>query len=282
MKTRHLVLTLQYLLASIALSVEKTADVTPPDVESICDLLRAELRTHKRNYPMDVLFFDINNDGIPEALVSEREFQRRNWENNWHLHRFKDGEWRLGLFVKDEDLFGDGNCVSAKDDDFFSLTEAGQKSKLILINSDGWKIFDNPAFDYEYTQDAYEIIIDDEGYLEKKPIPELTRHCFGKYNEDKDAYELNLDLPEISKKLVPLSTEAFYPQEKDVGKEATAVADVQESKPASPSQVKGKKTVGGAVAGQDEAVSLPSHLWLYVCILLGALGAVLYFVRRKR
>ena len=266
----------------IILTLKRTKVTQPVDTERICDLLRAELRTYKRSHPIDVLFFDINNDGIPDALVSEREFQYRNWANNWHLHRFKDGEWRLGFFGKDEGQFGDGNCVAACENDFFSLTEEGQKPKLILINSEGWKIFDNPAFDYEYTQDAYEIIIDGEGYLEKIPIPELTRHCFGKYNEDEDVVELNLDLPEISKKLVPLSSETCYPQENDVDKEASVGIEVPKSEPPSPSLVKGKvPKADGAVAGQGEAVSPTSRVWLYASIFLAALGAVCYFVWRK-
>jgi hypothetical protein len=51
---------------------------------------------------------------------------------------------------------------------------------------------------------------------------------------------------------------------------ATAEVEMQEDK------------ADGLLAEQDGVVSPTSHLWLYVCVLLGALCAVFYFVRRKK
>ena len=64
---------------------------------------------------------------------------------------------------------------------------------------------------------------------------------------------------------------------------ATAEAEVQEGEKTSPSSGKVER-LNGVVVEQEksENESNPNRLWLYVCIVLGVLCAVLYFVRRKR
>jgi len=60
-------------------------------------------------------------------------------------------------------------------------------------------------------------------------------------------------------------------------------AGVQEGEKTSSSQGKFAKQDGAVVEREkSENESNPNRLWLYVCILLGTLCAVFYFVRRKR
>ena len=72
--------TLFFAVAYLGISyMSLTQDVQPPsNIEDPYNLLRANLRKQQEQASLesptiDVLFFDINHDGIPEVLISIRE-----------------------------------------------------------------------------------------------------------------------------------------------------------------------------------------------------------------
>ena len=277
MKTKYLFFA---LICFGAICISLAEDTRPADKESICDLLRVKLCEAQEDCPIDVLFFDLNNDGIPDALVSLRMDTSPGGCHGdiWELYRFENGEWQISPHKAGDD-YDPLDYVHARGDDFFSLTEEGQKPKLFLVYSSWGR--NSLAEDTEVTQKGYEITIDNEGYLKAISVPELSTNYFPRYDEKNDAFWL--ESTEMEEKLVPVPVVTLDPPQKDEVKEAlpvaTAEADVQDGEQgetASPSQTKG----GGT--RDDEAVpqSNRNRLWLYAVIAL-ALFAVFYFVRKK-
>ncbi|MCL1920798.1 MAG: hypothetical protein FWG50_06925, partial [Kiritimatiellaeota bacterium] len=222
MNCKHLFFTLLCVGLSIMLNA---------NTEDICDVLRKELKTFKGSgdNPIDVLFFDINHDGLPDALVSERVDKSAGGchGNLWYLYRFENGEWQY-MFKEDGDP-DSYNSVSARVDGFYSLTEEGQKPKLFLVYE--FYARNYPTADTEVHQNGYEIAIDNEGYLKAIPVPELTTNYFPRYDEELDA--VWMATTEMQDKLVPLAIETFDPREAQKPDEKKqAVADDSEGRAA--------------------------------------------------
>ena len=264
-----------------------TVSAINADTEGIYDLLRKQLNTFERseNVPIDVLFFDINYDGVPDALLSYREEQRSSGRrgNGWDLFRFKNGEWERSPFKKmDDGSFDPSNDVCARGDDFYSLTEDGQKPKLVLVYSWNEKK-DNGVMHYDK---AYKITIDDEGYLKTIPIPELTVEGLYPYEGDEDAFSFPDFGPEyamLAKRLVPLSIESFYPQKKNEDGKPPPVATAEQEGVAqvSPSSHEGEEKLGmrNEELGIGEKKET-NHLWLYAGVVF-LLVTAFYFLRKR-
>ena len=221
----------------------------PSKVEELYALIREDLdwRETRSDAPIAVLFFDINHDGILEALGSLQEDIASGGchGNGWYLYRFKNGKWQQSLLPNGNDPSYDP--VFARGDDFFSLTEKGQKPKLILVYSAYGRTLNDPTYDWDISHIAWEITMDGGGYLKTIPIPELTTNIFGIFNVDKEYIECDWQPPEIYKKLVPLPLGVPQPLQDDEGK----------------------------------AENKTSRLLLYAGILFLIL-AVIYFVRRTK
>jgi hypothetical protein len=234
--------------------------------------------------PMDVLFFDINRDGILDALVSER------WDrsyggfhgNDWCLYQFKNGEWQQNPLKEiNGDNYDRSNEVFAKVDDFYCLTRDGQKPKLVFVFSASRKETDGIMFYNE----ACEVTIDSDGYLKTIPIPELSGTVLAPYPEDDDSIgtlDVGDEYKALTKLLVPLSVESFYPQEKNEGENAqpVATADAGIGQHASPPNREEKSEIRN---GESETTTQKSihRLWLYVGIVLCVFCTVFFFLRKR-
>ena len=275
------------------------------DKEGICDLLRKQLNTFERpeNIPIDVLFFDINHDGIPDALLSYREEQRGGGSrgNLWALFQFKNGEWeRNPLKETDDDNWSSYNSVFARGDDFYSLTMDGQKPKLVLVFSSSL----NEGYGWLHDNTACEITIDSEGYLKTIPIPELTNESLVPHEGNElppfdvlppHLQSLVTNIPsqasiEMRKLLVPLSREVFYLPKPEDGKSPTVATAGQEGRAQASPPSRANVAAASLPSAEDETQRLeavatidtpPNRLWLYLAILPIILATGFYFLRRK-
>ena len=253
---------------------------TPADTEGIRDLLRKEVSPFDGfpNVPIDILFFDINHDGIPDALVSHRFDTDAGGchGNDWSLYRFENGEWNQSPFKEtNDDNWSNYNSVFARGNDFYTLTEDGQKPKLFLIYFSRCRQLDG---EMEFSQDGHEITIDNEGYLKTIPIPALSTNYVPR--EDEAGYWL--ETTEMQKKLTPLSIETVHVQRKNEDEKAQPVATAEEENSGTrneKSEIK-KPTVTGT-GNEPEQQKETNRLWLYLALALGGLCAVFYFLRKK-
>jgi len=106
-----------------------------------------------KEYPEDphimVFLFDVDNDGVPEAFVTYKGDFYNGMGCIWNVYKYKDGKWRWTQWD-----------VQAFTCDFYSLTEEGQKPKLVVV-----------CVNMEERQ-VYHITSDKEGNLKKIPMPE--------------------------------------------------------------------------------------------------------------
>ena len=265
------------------------------NTENNCDLLRKKLSVFERpeNDPVDVLFFDINHDGIPDALVSER-FDKSfggNHGNLWYLYRFENGEWQYKFKKIDEDIDGYNN-VYARGDDFYSLTMDGQKPKLVLV----YTSHNNEGYGWLQDDSAHEITIDEDGYLKAIPIPELTTQYLSPYEGSElppfDVLPPHLknivtNIPsqasiEMGKLLVPLSIESFYPQKKneDGKSPPVATAGKEDVAQVSPSNHEGEEKLGMRNEELGIEKEGANRLWLYAGVVF-LLATAFYFLRKR-
>ena len=261
-----------------------------PDTRGICDLLKKEYETVK-DTPIDFLFFDIDHDGVVDALVSWRDHRSGTGGvgNGWALYRFENGEWIQSPFKK----MDDGSCDPSNDvfgrfDSFHSLTRDGQPPKLICVFKFYSKEFDGMRI-MEY---AHEVTIDGEGYLKAIPVPELMMEYDAPYDETKGDYifpDLGDDYYALKKQLVPLPTETVIPneaQKPDTDTPATAGVSADEDDKANvslPTPSGKSETKNPAVTnadGKGEEQGSPPNRWPYLAILPLIL-AVFYFLRKK-
>jgi len=278
MKTKYLFLALICFGASYMNWAQDTQP--PPDTKAPYNLLRADLSKRQASSEgpaIDVLFFDINHDGIPEALISAREniYGGGARGNDWILHQFKDGEWQMTPPYKTDDEYPIAplNCVFARGDDFFSLIRKGENPKLALIYS--WESKEDEGI--KYSQDACEITMDAEGFLKTIPIPELTSEYVVVWDDiDNDRWP---ESPKFEYELVPLQTEAFLSPGENKYRERRQREIDGDLPPVITAEVQ------DGSGGIPAVATLPTagdrrYLWLYVAIAL-ALCGVFYFVRKK-
>jgi len=280
-----------FILACFGASCMNLAQDTQPlsDERGIRDLLWKKLEPldYSPDTPIDVLFFDINHDGITDALVSYRENQ---WGgglhgNDWNLWRYKDGEWQEISYKKlDEYTIDPSSCVYARGDDFYSLTKDGQPQKLILAYSWAGNEFGDDFSKHIEVQNACEITIDDEGYLKTIPFPELTWRVVDTYDGNGDiviAEKIDPKALELQKQLVPLDIEwRFPPKPEDDKSPSVATAEQEGGAQASPPSREGEELeIRKEESGIEKEKA--NRLWLYAALAL-LLSAVFYFVRRKK
>jgi len=264
---------------------------TFPNERGIYDSLWKKLDPpdHCPDVPIDVLFFDINHDGIPDALVSYREDQCGGGchGNDWDLWQYKDGEWQKSPYKKlDEYTYDPSNSVYARGDDFYSLTQDGQKPKLILAYTSVYKDWEDDLLVFKFRQSACEITIDDEGYLKTIPIPELTVDVEATQNEAENVLvipDLGEEYDALNKLLVPLSIETSFLHNPKDGKPPPAVTAEQEGvAQVSSSTREGEEKLGiGDKESRIEKQETPNRLWLYLTILPCIL-VILYLMWRKK
>ena len=170
-----------------------------------------------------VLFFDLNNDGVLDALVGYcTEAQRGDGKvYRWTAYQYKDGEWQCG-----EDQ-GDGGIGFITFDNqfhfFHILTTQGQKPKLI------WAAESLPIENYILvgTLTTQQVVINDDGYLRRHPLPGIVEN--GHYYADwcvEDIYSKGLKPSPY--KLEPVQFHVV--QRKDTAQEGdTADTDPEDS-----------------------------------------------------
>ena len=217
MKLRYLFFTLACVGAGVIILVQDGQQ--PLDAEGICDLLRADCRKYQAsassNEPaLNVLFFDINRDGTPDALKSFREDTCGGGchGNGWSYYLFKDGEWQYGPFREDDDPNDEYNDVFARGDDFYSLAVEGEKPKLVLIYTSFGRTDDGRRACADH---ACEVTIDGDGYLKTIPIPELSgTGLIGSDGDENPPVEEppSQETLAMRKRLTFLSIETFLPQ----------------------------------------------------------------------
>ncbi|MCL1920942.1 MAG: hypothetical protein FWG50_07670 [Kiritimatiellaeota bacterium] len=301
MNYKHLFFALLCVGLNNALVVLLSADEAQPlqDERRVRDLLMEYMKGFSlfENQPVDILFFDINHDGILDALVSFRMDKSYGGchGNDWMLFRFENGEWEQSPFknMPDGSLDPSGD-VWARGDDFYSLTRDGQPPKLVLIYSGS----SNVGYGIHQGHDAHEITIDDEGYLKTIPIPELTTQELVPHDGGElpplDVLPPNLkdivtNIPsrevlekrrEMSNRLVPLSIESFDPREAQKPDEKKqAVADDSEGRAAANREIRDEES--GMEGERPREPNAPAGRWLYLAALPLVL-AVLYFMRRRK
>jgi len=168
-----------------------------------------------KEYPDDpyvqVIFFDVDYDGIPEAFVT---YKGGHYSDGWlwQMHQLKNGRWQLM----------DGS-IFARESEFFALTEEGQKPKLIIIRSERKSIEfdDNGTSNWrEYiSRISYQPTIDKKGHFKKNPIPEFEiKDIYLGIYQDPESGDGFTDFPEIklkspNDKLDPVQVETFYPRD---------------------------------------------------------------------
>jgi len=144
-----------------------TAALTP---EQKTDFLRVYggwnysgvIYSHPDNPMIEVLFFDINGDGVKEAIATSNN--ATNLEDNrgvkWDILALtKDGWERVKEIDNQESSRSLSGWLFANNFEFFELTEDGKPSQLVVIH-DGRR--------------ATKIIIDEDGYLSLKRFPSLN------------------------------------------------------------------------------------------------------------
>ena len=256
----------------------------PPNVEELYEYLRerAELAGAAPDTPMDFLFFDLNHDGIPEALGSARVDQQGGGlhGNDWELYLFENGEWDMRSYKPiDEETFDTSNVVYARGDDFFSLIREGEKPKLVLIYSHSM----NMNGGWRFNDDAWEITIDNDGYLKAIPIPELTTEVFVPDDEFVGDTAPPRKTQKLDYKLVPLPVVTISPSQK--GESPSAVQTLRGAYERSMAEATKNASANreAELKMENDQLTIGSkinRLWLYAGILL-AICAVFYFVRRK-
>ena len=169
-----------------------------PTLENLC-----EFAWHALNIPyefseepyLEVVMFDIDHDGVPEALVTYKIWDCSGSGMNvwdWCGLRFKDGEWHF--------QFGDDSFGSSWDG-FHVLTEEGKKPKLIA----SWNSYGNDGDGRHFNRHASRVTIDDEGRFKSLPFPEFEFTSKTYYDDDKEDDEIPaLKLKSPNDKLEPV------------------------------------------------------------------------------
>ena len=210
MKIRHMLFVVQCFATSLALAQDTPP---PPDVEGLHDFVLADLEVLEWSggepYIL-VLFFDIDHDGIPEALATDKfnDYSGTSGEYRiWSVYQYKDGKWQSG------------HCkVEGAHSGFSSLTREGQKPTLVSSWSSRSKEDNGETFSHN----VFEVTIDGEGNFETTPIPELTYENFATWEELAKWQEpgyIHPPVPEAEKpkfKLEPLGVMKFLPTEKQL------------------------------------------------------------------
>ena len=297
---RACLVSLAFLCLRTGHALDAQRKVLPPHERAIGDLLWKELDIDPDfpNSPIDVLFFDINHDGVLDALVSYRIDMSGGGlhGNGWDLYRFKNGEWRQGPYkMLEEPIINPSTSVYARGDDFFTLMRDGQPPKLVYVYEGSGRNFNEDQSEYlSCFQNACEITIDGEGYLKTIPIPELTVEFDAPYDEKEGVYmypDLGEEYDALKKQLVPLpAVETFDPrsgQQKpgtDAPVTAGGSADEEDTDKVSlpnPDGQSGAKNPAAANAdGKGGEQGKPHRRWPYLAILPLIL-AVFYFLRKK-
>jgi len=137
-----------------------TATLTP---EQKTDFLRMYgdetdvLKRYPENPVIGVLFFDINGDGVEEAIVTYTERMHRDG-CDWDAYVLLQGEWEPVKKKSASRTTGDPiSGIYARPDQFFALTDDGNKPlKLVAVDDEG----------------VSRIFIDKDGFLIVKQFPE--------------------------------------------------------------------------------------------------------------
>jgi len=163
-------------------------------LESLCDAAWMDLGILGQ-YPetpfLNVLMYDINHDGVQEAIVTHRG----GWNCGsgydgwmWSVYQFTKGRWQRKAEVEAGD--------------FHTLTEEGQKPKLIAT----WRSWGKEDDGVSISQGASLITFEDDGVLKVIPFPELTGDWFSRHDGDDkedDSAEPQLKSPNATLETIP-------------------------------------------------------------------------------
>jgi len=158
------------------------------------------------------VFFEANQDGIPRALVTSKDYIDR-MGCTWYPYYFKDGTWRRSPLTRTDDP--NYYIIGARFSDFYTLTEEGKKPKFVVIYDDYRRVHeDDPErFGVLVSREAYQVTIDSEGYLKTIPMPEFEfKDHFLDIVETlpKELAEIKLKSPNDTLERIPVQT--FNPE----------------------------------------------------------------------
>ena len=160
------------ILAIIGCGKKEYIPIQSPTVEGVHDAMYETIMRDQdgHNYSPAMLyavFFELNQDGVPRAFTTY-PMRMGKGGHIWDPYYYKDGRWQLGpAWIDDKN----DNHVYARENDFYILTEEGEKPKFIVVADYGYDGIDNS---YIAQREAYHISIDSKGYLEKIPMPEFS------------------------------------------------------------------------------------------------------------
>ena len=170
---------------------DESVAVAQPTVENLYDAIK--WLSDDRIY---AVFFQTYPDDIPRALATSHENAVGKRSFHWYHFYFKDGQWHTGE-ERLMDIYRDDNgemlgatidpssYVETDRDAFFYLAEEGQEPKFIV--ADVYGKFSSGVY---VSQETSHIIIDEEGYLKRIPIPQLSFKdwTFSDDEFDRDAF----------------------------------------------------------------------------------------------
>jgi len=280
------------LIASLCLLASHTSFAQdtqpPPDVEALRNLLLKRIVYQEYpEYPeIWVVFFDLNHDGIPEALATHKSHDYSGTGGGgymWFSYQFKNGKWD----EIPEERTANGRLADPYNNvdaplwnGFFSLTREGQKPTLVAQYHFDGKGDEGKTF----RTIAKEVTIDADGYLKVIRNPELSHEIFMTWDDLENDRWPEREEKKLDYKLVPVPVIKIYPQQDEIKETppvATAEAGVQEGEKTSSSQGKLAKQDGAVVEQEkSENKSNPNRLWLYAGILL--LVCVGFYVLRRK
>ena len=198
-----------FATSTLLMSCSKVDELTPRMKENLADLAREHSGVLKEPFRSDdpyILAFFFEIDGVQLAFTSSA-FDKYSDLRGWQEYRLVDGKWqspKVKYSNADMHQVADDNCVVGFPDEFYILTEDGQKPKLVVINLVNQLDGDNKI----RLRGVRHITIDAEGYLKVIPMPEMEIEA--RYSDVTHRAELK---PISQKgKLEPVQVETFYPK----------------------------------------------------------------------
>jgi len=198
-----------FATSTLLMSCSKVDELTPRMKENLADLAREHSGVLKEPFRSDdpyILAFFFEIDGVQLAFTSSA-FDKYSDLRGWQEYRLVDGKWqspKVKYSNADMHQVVDDNCVVGFSDEFYILTEDGQKPKLVVMNLFNRLDGENKT----RLRGARRITLDAEGYLKIIPMPDLEVEA----QETYDTSQIEVQLISPKGKIEPIQIETFYPK----------------------------------------------------------------------
>lgn len=118
-----------------------------------------------------VLFFDIDFDGIEEAIATDRE-QFGETGYSWNIFQLKNGTWSAAKIRKiNETMVDPVSGIFARTEEFYSLALIKKPLGLVVIHKD----YDKLIPDGMAKPQGFSILIDQEGFVKTEKLESLDQ-----------------------------------------------------------------------------------------------------------